>query len=109
LTLGAKSPEGERAAFHPEACLVALRQRGNRGRFVGKVHNSVTLAADEVDMMLGVDIVPGHLVQGIDLDEQTLLTEYLESLVHGVKGDSRHLPADFLINLVGSGMIPPGF
>jgi len=95
--------------FHLETGLGFLGQRWSRRHFVGEVHNKVALATDEVGVMPGVDIVAGYLVQGINLDEQALLTEDLEGLVHGVKGDSRHLPAYFLINLVGGGMIPPGF
>ena len=106
MALGAKSPEDERVPFQPEAGLDFLRQRRSRNNFVREVHDEVAVPADEVAVIPGVDIVPGHLVERIDLDDQTRLAKHLQGLVHGVEGDGWHVPADFLVNLLGGGVIP---
>jgi hypothetical protein len=73
-----------------------------------EIHDEVTLPANEVGMMVGLDIVPGHLVQRVYLNDQTLLAEHLQSLVHGVKGNSWQPPANFVVNLLSGGMISAG-
>jgi len=60
-------------------------------------------------MMVGFDIVAGHLVHGVDLNDQTLLAKHLQGLVYGVERDGWHIPTDLLVNLVCAGMIPTGF
>jgi hypothetical protein len=47
-------------------------------------------------------------VQGVNLDDQTLLAKHLEGLIYGVKGDGRHVPLNFLVNLFGCGVIAAG-
>jgi hypothetical protein len=73
-----------------------------------EVHDEVTLPTNEVGMMIGFDVVTGHLVQRVNLDHQTLLAEDLEGLVYCVEGDGWQIPANFKVNLLSGGMIPTG-
>jgi hypothetical protein len=93
-------------AVHVESDPDFLGQRRGRRHHIRQVHDEVAAPADEVGMVAGVDIVTGHLVEGIDLNDETLLTKNLQGLVHGVKRDGWHIAPDFLVDLVSGGMIP---
>jgi hypothetical protein len=95
--------------LQPETGLGLLGERGGRYHLVWKIHNEVAVPADEVGMMSGFDVIASHLVEGVDLDDQTLLAKHLQGLVHGVEGDGWHILPNFLVNLLCGGMIPAGF
>jgi hypothetical protein len=106
LTLGAQSPEDERMPLQPEASLQVDGERGGRRRLVRQVHDKVAVPADEVAVVPRFNIVAGHLVQGIYLDNQPLLAKHLQGLLHRIEGNSRHMRPNFLVNLLGGRMIP---
>jgi len=93
--------------FYPETGLGFQRDGRGWGHLVVQVHDEVAFPANQVGMVLGLDVVAGHLMQGIDLDDQTLIAENLQGLVNGIEGDGRHLLTHLVINLLRGGVVPP--
>jgi hypothetical protein len=106
LTLGAKTPEGQRWVLNLEAVSIILRQWRKLPGLPIKVNDAVALTADEVGMRACFPIVARHFMHGVHLYHHAFLAQYFQGFIHCVKGNGRELPAHFLIDIFRRGMIP---
>jgi hypothetical protein len=106
LTLGTKTPEGQGWVLNLKAVLAIRREGRKFPSLPVKVDDAVALPTDEMGMGTRLPIIVCHFVQGVDLYNHAFLAEDFQSLVHGIKGNSRELPPHFLINHFRGRMVP---